>query len=286
MVLLRNRKRGSIDALFELLNMLFMIFYNMLPVLLLMLSIYFISLSFYPFQSRLVLGITGKMLYFNNLFYSECNNCIAGIKKKIFFYQQLDSENKRLILENINLHDSHNRYLMLKKENEHLKQLLNIAYTLPPKTVIAKIIGRSLNNHSAGRLVINAGSELGVHVHDIVTFNRALIGRIINTSKHYSEVMLILDPNSNISVVTEHSKEKAVLSVKNGNLKVKYLQTKNSIHTGEKIYTSGDSQFYPPGILIGKVKYIGFDDIFIEKEINIENTDFVMVESQEHRIVN
>ena len=70
--------------------------------------------------------------------------------------------------------------------------------------------------------------------------------------------MLITDPNFGVSAVLQRSRQEGLVSGTLGNLLImRYLSADTDIKVSDAVVTSGLSQIFPKGIIIGRVKEIG-----------------------------
>lgn len=117
-------------------------------------------------------------------------------------------------------------------------------------------------------IVIDKGYE-DIKVGDAVVTEYGLIGIIKKCYKNYSEVSLLTNKNTNISVKINDAY--GILYSKNNKLLVKNIKIEGSIKEGDIVLTSGLTSI-PEGIKIGEVKDINKDNLELEYILNISNT--------------
>ena len=145
----------------------------------------------------------------------------------------------------------------LSLENNRLKALLSIKQEFPFKVVAAKVIGRDPSNWSSA-LIINKGSAHGIKRGLVVTGYEGLAGRVLEVSASLSKVMLINDPHIGVSAIVQRSRQEGLVSGSLGGfLTMKYLPKESDISQGDVVITSGLTENYPKGILIGTVVEVG-----------------------------
>ena len=105
-------------------------------------------------------------------------------------------------------------------------------------------------------------------------------GRVVNISSNYSSIMLLNDPNSRVPIVTSTSRARGILAKQGDNMLLIYLPEEHNVKIGELVYTSGDGKVYPYGLLVGKVKKITNDGVFVELSANLNKIEFVTVTSR------
>jgi rod shape-determining protein MreC len=183
-------------------------------------------------------------------------NITRNLFKEISFLAQA----KGMINENIILRDTvaaltHHisQQKELEQENERLRVLLEFKEKSGLELVPASIIAKDSSSFS-DTIVINQGRLKGLKKDSIVMSEAGLVGRIYEASTDMSRVMLITDINSRISAIISRSRQIGIVyGMHSGMCKLKYLPFDSDIEIGDKIVTSGFSDVYPKGILIGTV---------------------------------
>ena len=178
--------------------------------------------------------IGGIIFYHRNLVQSET------LKKEIdFLKQKLNAANETHL------------------ENIRLKNSLNFKQKSSFKVVAARVIARSLDSWSSV-VIIDKGSDSGVKRYMPVISYLGLVGRVVDTTSITSKIMLINDPNLSVSAFVERSRQEGLVSGTLGAaLIMKYLPKEADIKNDDTIITSGLTEAYPKGLLIGRVIDIG-----------------------------
>ena len=178
----------------------------------------------------------------------------------------------------------------LQKEVNDLKKTLDLnatlsEYTTINSTVVNRNIGYWYNN-----LTIDKGSKNGIKKGDAVVTNEGLIGKVINVSNFSSSVKLLTsDEISNkISVKVEdnnsyyyglligYNEEKKVYEVEG-------ITDYKKIKEGDMVTTTGLTDYFPSGLLVGKVSRIVKDEydlssiVEVSPAVNFENISTVVV---------
>jgi len=163
------------------------------------------------------------------------------------------------------------------QENKELKSILNFAYSKTTNFKTAQIVGRT-NEIFSQKLYINAGRDQDIKEGSVVTGNDGVIGRIAEISDDKSRVILINDANSKIPVIASKSRIRTILSGNGSNLmELLYLPKKHNIKVGDLIFTSGDGDTLPSGLLIGAVSKVTIDKVLISPSQNSQNADIVLI---------
>ena len=169
----------------------------------------------------------------------------------------------------------------LEEENKELKKILDIDYSLTDFDLInASIIERD-NTYWLNELTINKGIIHGIANDQIVISKDGMIGKVIDSSYNTSKIRLITGFNSPISVtINDISK---LLTIDNYNLYIRGINQNDNIKIGDKVITSGLSDIFPKGILIGEIKEIRKEtnDIgyyaLVNLSANLNNLRFVSI---------
>lgn len=186
-------------------------------------------------------------------------------------------ENEKLKAENEKLRSFYIKSLNINRENKELRDTLHFVTAKSANFKVAHIIGRShqmLNQN----LFIDAGKNRNIKEGSIVTGNHGVIGRITQVGDNQSRLILATDANSRIPVIASKSRVRGILAGTNGSMmEILYLQKNHGIRPGDWIFTSGDGDTLPPGLLIGVVKKVGQSFAAVAPTENINNIDIVTI---------
>jgi len=235
-------------------------------------------LLYFPISgvSKSSLEISGMMLSAGSSISNTVIGNVSWVYDRLSYFRNLEAENINLKLQLAEL--SKIKLLAANKlaENKELRKLLKVTDSPEYNAITSRLIGVNLTPLSSSA-IIEAGSNNGVGIDDLITNQDGLVGRVVSTSNNYSSVMLLTDPNSRIPVVTSSSKERGILARQGDNLQLIYLTEEHHVEVGELIYTSGDGKLYPHGLLVGQVYKIVNDSIFVKLSANLNNTEFVNI---------
>ena len=147
----------------------------------------------------------------------------------------------------------------LRLENARLRKLLAFTQEASLRVVPARVIGRGADNWSSA-VIIDKGSRQGIKRGQVVLHYFGLAGRVVETSLTTSKVLFLNDANISVSALIQRSRQEGLVSGTMGNaLMMRYLPQDVDIQPGDTIVTSGLTNVYPKGILIGTVVEIGED---------------------------
>ena len=142
-------------------------------------------------------------------------------------------------------------------ENKQLRQLLEDDVTSQDSLLSAKVM---LDKQSTylNSFVINIGSNKKIKKGMAVLDGKNFIGRIVDVNFFSSQILLVSDLNSKISVVIEPKGYHAILSGTGETDPIlDFLPENHTVQSGDKVYTSGKEGIFSPGIPIGQVRMDG-----------------------------
>ncbi len=181
---------------------------------------------------------------------------LADASENYLFLVGLKAENEKLKKRINALVEENNRLKEQFALNLRLKQLLSYKDALPYKTVAATILGFS--SYAGGgdwtRVVtINKGKLDNVRVNMPVLSPHGVVGRVVETRRSSSTVLLLTDPRSNIDVLLQRTRVKGIVEGEGSTLKLKYVKLLEDVEVGDQVITAGLSNVFPKGIPVGEV---------------------------------
>ncbi|MBF0385696.1 MAG: rod shape-determining protein MreC [Candidatus Omnitrophica bacterium] len=176
--------------------------------------------------------------------------------KNIANYRRTISEN-RLMKNELKLLES--RLIGLEeliKANNRLEKLLEFKRNLIKPSVAANVIGRDPSRWNSV-VVIDKGSRDGVKVGMGVVNSSGIIGKVAETEKNLSKVMLLTDPQFSVAALAQESRKSGLISgTLQGLCRMRYIKELGGIKIGDKIVTSKLSNAFPEGLLVGEVAQV------------------------------
>lgn len=147
----------------------------------------------------------------------------------------------------------------LSQQNSQLRGLLDLKQRSAGwRLKAAAVVSRNPDNWYQ-TVVINQGSTSGVKDGMAVIVPQGVVGRVISTTPVTATVMLILDPNSGVGAQDVRSQSAGVINGRDpvtGTLSFQLFAHRPDITPGDAVVTSGYSQYYPAGLLIGQVESV------------------------------
>ncbi len=185
--------------------------------------------------------------------------------------------------ENIKLEEYLNK--SLEKENQELKNLLELNHTLSEfESLNATILYRNVN-YWLDTITIDKGEKDGVKVNDSVVTKDGLVGKVVTANKDNSIVSLLTTNDSYYVSVSINGYNGLLYEYdkKEQALKVKGIDKKGEINVGDDVVTNGLGGLFPSGLYIGKVKKIENDTydlskiVYVDIEQKFNDIRYVMV---------
>jgi rod shape-determining protein MreC len=214
----------------------------------------------------------------------QAGDSASGFLWSFFNTKNLEREKENLEKENQNLIFQISALQETKKENETLRQALDIGLQENFNLELSQIINKDVSN---GFILIDKGLGSGIEKDmPIITAQNVLIGKTSKVYNNFSEVLLVSNPKSVFDAKIS-SDEKDISGVIRGqgssNALYDLVPRDAKIAVGETIITSGLGGFFPKGLLIGKVKEVKksdtdpFQQANVELFFDISNTDNVFI---------
>ncbi|WP_456324040.1 rod shape-determining protein MreC [Desulfonauticus submarinus] len=152
--------------------------------------------------------------------------------------------------------------LALKNKLTYLHQFFTI-FKLRPfpqyKYTGARIIGKKIGPSGLLQsIIIDKGYNDGLKK-DLAVFSpKGLIGKIQKLSPHSALILLVIDPNSRVAVISEQSKVPGIIRGEGyGNHGILlYVPRSSRLKKGELLLTSGTDEMFPPGLPVARVENI------------------------------
>ena len=185
--------------------------------------------------------------------------------------------NKKLMLENEYLKSQLIEVKNIKAENLELRNMLSLKEEIDYSFVTAKIISQN-NTSYIHSMILLGGIENKINLKSPVIYKNNLVGFISDLGNKSSRVTLITDVNSKIPALILNKKIKFITSGNNSNfLEILNYGDLTLLEEGDEVYTSGDGNRYPKGLLIGNVVKDYEGKYLIATSINISKLNYVQV---------
>ena len=185
---------------------------------------------------------------------------------------------KHLLRENQSLkekltnHSTQADYNRIKSENEELKKALSLSKNNPRKYVAARVVAISCGPNFF--ITLDRGANHGVSVGNVVVFGNALAGKISEVYPTHS-VFLPITAEGNTTGVADKNNTAGIVSgsmalAKKNMCNLSFF-SETEVTAGDEIITSGLSDIYPAGLLVGKIHSID-NNITVKTETDFFKT--------------
>jgi rod shape-determining protein MreC len=119
-------------------------------------------------------------------------------------------------------------------------------------------------------VIISLGDRDGVVRDQAVVHALGVVGRVMETSPHYSRVLLATDFSSSIDAFVQRSRAPGILGGEGGSrMTLKYVRKEEDVRPGDQVVTSGLDGFFPGGLALGAVSRVSRQSpgLFMEVEV-------------------
>jgi rod shape-determining protein MreC len=236
--------------------------------------------------------LIGIQDWLKNVFYSlsqtgEQGFFVSGKTIFSFFnsflnYGKTKQENNRLLNENKELKARISFLQEKEKENELLRQALDLELEKKFKLLEADV---TLRNASEDFVVLNKGEKHGVKQGMVVIgIQGFLLGKIDKVYPNFSEVVLI-SKKGNVFPLRLEQGDLVVKARGAGNLRIFLdpIEREKEIKIGDMVSTVALEGLYPKGLFVGEVKGIEDSDLTpyqkaeVDPAFNLENLEMVFI---------
>lgn len=171
--------------------------------------------------------------------------------------------------------------------NVRLAKLLEMKESLPPPVLTSSIIGRDPSLWFK-TVIIDRGSADGVRRGMPAVTVEGIVGQVMNTSPHFSKVLLATDPNSAIDVLIQPSRVQGIIKGRgDGILELHYVLRNIEVQKGDQIITAGLNGTFPKGLPVGSVSQTVksrrgmFQNVEIEPAVDFTRLEHLLIIMQE-----
>jgi len=244
------------------------------------------------------MGVSFYMLFTYNKYhhavYSEVANEVTGsISKRyntIEYYFQLKRTNDSLVKANEALYNKLRQdYEIPDTVNKMVIDTLQVDSVQKQRKYLymqAKVIRNSVNLIN-NYIELHRGALQGVQPDmGVIDINNAVVGTVVDVSKNYAVVMSLLHEQSNLSARLKKGGETGIVVYDGkmpGILYLKDISRSAKINEGDTVITSGFSDKFAGGLLVGYVKDI-IDDkssstytVRLKPAANFENLQYCYI---------
>ena len=223
--------------------------------------LYFLRKQYFYFLF-LALEVISLVLVFNynafqNSAFSHFSSNISGglfnISSSVSDYFSLFQKNRMLSEENARLHSKLPDAFYRIDTNTFYYH--DSVYKMQYHYVTAKVISNT-NNMRNNFIMLNKGTGQGMANHMGVIIGNRIVGQVVSVSEHFSWVMSVLNKDSRISGKFKKNNQLVNIEWNGGSYRigdVKEIPKHVTIQKGDTIITSGNSDIFPEGMMIGTI---------------------------------
>jgi len=162
-------------------------------------------------------------------------------------------------------------------QNRRLREQTNFVAFPDTKIITGRVV-----THSGGpflkSMLINIGEDNGARLGQAVVSEYGLVGVIVEVASRFARVLQITDINSQIPVVTENTRDPAIIKGDNSRfLKLKFIPNDSLLAVGDRIVTSGHGGLLPPDIPIGHIAEIDGTSVLVSSLVDWDRLDYIRV---------
>jgi rod shape-determining protein MreC len=191
--------------------------------------------------------------------------------------QRLQAELDRLRIERVRLQEG-------SAQAERIQALLGFREQFINQTIAAQVIGSS-GSETSRLIVINKGSDHGVHADMAVISPDGIVGKVVKAYGASADVLLISDQSSGVGAMLESSRLHGILKgTPSGELRLQYIMSDETVKEGDRVIASGGDRIFPKGFPIGTVTKVGkgldlFQVVQVKPAANLRQLEEVLVVS-------
>ena len=202
---------------------------------------------------------------------------IADFIKYFEVYSSLLEENKDLKIALQNMAVWKEKALQLEQKNAQLRALNNVKLSEDLSWVTGEITADSGSPfYQSG--IINIGLKDGIKNGSAAVDGLGLVGRISGVGQNVARVLFLTDISSAIPIKIKRNNQKGLLIGDNSPRPVlEFVEEKALVNIGDRVFTSGDGNVFPSGILIGNIIIDGRKKLRVKPVANFESLEFLRI---------
>ena len=184
---------------------------------------------------------------------------ITAVRGGLKTLDQLETENKQLVVHNKELQAVNSTLRDLEAENNRLRHALQYRERATFDLVPARIIARDPSSWW-NTVKIDRGFADGLESDMPVLTEDGLVGKTTTVAKNAATVLILSDETCRVAGNIEGTRDQGIVSGERASgigmplISMRFLSKMANLKPGQKIYSSGVGGVYPSGILIGVVR--------------------------------
>jgi rod shape-determining protein MreC len=207
---------------------------------------------------------------------------VRGMWNHYFALQNTSRENERLKSENDALKLQITQLQGKAAEADRLAALLKFRQTNTNVPMVsARVIGGSADSASQ-TIYLDRGARDGIRTNMGVITPDGVVGKVIESYKDTSQVLLLTDKDSGVGAMLVDSRlQSPVGGTGEPLLSMKYIPSDDDVNTGERVVTSGMDRIFPRDLPVGTITDIKagypFKLIRVRPAANLQRLEEVFV---------
>ena len=192
-------------------------------------------------------------------------NAFEGFGKYFENMKALNEENLALIDENAALKEQLQNVELLEKENERLRDYLDMKNQYPSFAFEEGMV----ISHSSGNYItnftLNRGTLHGIQKGMPVVTKEGIVGYVVEVGLNWSMVSTLIETATSVGAYIPRSEVVGIVSGdysmrQEGTCKIGYIDASADVVVGDTVYSSGTGSVYPADLKIGTVTAIEVDE--------------------------
>ncbi len=205
---------------------------------------------------------------------TETAHAVSNVVEDYVYLVDVKRDNERLRIENDRLRDETRLLRVQARENERLRDLLQLRQRLGGDTIAAEVIAKDISPFfRVLRVRVDRGARDRVRPGMPVVSAKGLVGQVRRTSGRHSDVLLTVDQESAIDVVVQRTGARGMLRGTGDSnrylCRIEYLRRQEEVEVGDEVYTSGLGRRFPASILVGRVTRVGRQEFGLYQEVEV-----------------
>jgi rod shape-determining protein MreC len=214
--------------------------------------------------------------------FNRVQNGLWGLWHNYFYLRGVRAENRELKQQLEQLRLEQVRLTEDAEQARRLQALLGFKEMYIQKTLPAQVIGSSGSQLSRS-VFIDKGEKDGVKPDMAVITAAGIVGKVLQTYRSTSEILLIDDQSSGVGAILEKSRLQGIVrGTPAGEVMLERVMSDEHVQPGERVLTSGGDRIFPKGLPIGTVTKAGpgpelFLNIRLRPAANLSKLEEVLV---------
>ena len=192
-------------------------------------------------------------------------NAFEGWGKYFRSMKALDEKNQALTEENAALKEQLQNAELLEKENERLRDYLDMKNKYPSfKMEEGMVISHSSGNYITN-FTLNRGTLHGIAPNMPVVTKDGIVGYVVEVGLNWCMVSTLIETATSVGAYIPRSEVVGIVSGdysmrQQGTCKIGYIDAAADVVVGDTVYSSGTGSVYPADLKIGTVTSIEVDE--------------------------